>query len=221
MWFWLRLAEHLVIYFWKRNFECNFTWFALKIAPFWPPWNTSKHEDLNLVFANHGEEDEIYPLTTIEIAEAQQKTKNYRSIISEMQKHQKRIYVLNLLKTQSAMHESQTNHSSISTAQGSQLVSPHYLQHPAHSHLKETMRSMMCWKGMHNTIWSYVKSCRSCQINKRHCQIYGHVPPKLVITTPWQVFCVDLIGPYTKVKTVHVLTSCASLWLIQQQVGLR
>jgi hypothetical protein len=31
------------------------------------------HEDLNLVFANHGEEDEIYPLTTIEIANAQQK----------------------------------------------------------------------------------------------------------------------------------------------------
>jgi hypothetical protein len=33
--------------------------------------DTSKHEDLNLVFANHGEEDEIYPLTTIKIAETQ------------------------------------------------------------------------------------------------------------------------------------------------------
>jgi hypothetical protein len=32
-----------------------------------------KHEELNLVFANHGEEDEIHPLTTIEIAKAQQK----------------------------------------------------------------------------------------------------------------------------------------------------
>jgi hypothetical protein len=35
--------------------------------------DTKNHGDLNLVFANHGEEDEIYPLTTIEIAEAQQK----------------------------------------------------------------------------------------------------------------------------------------------------
>ncbi len=26
---------------------------------------------------------------------------------------------------------------------------------------------------------------------------YGHVPPKLVITTPWNALCVDLIGPYT------------------------
>ncbi len=35
--------------------------------------DTNKHEDSNFAFANHGEEDEIYPLTTIEIAEAQQK----------------------------------------------------------------------------------------------------------------------------------------------------
>ncbi len=35
------------------------------------------------------------------------------------------------------------------------------------------------------------------QVNKRHSQKYGHLPPKLVITTPWKVLCVDLIGPYT------------------------
>ena len=33
--------------------------------------DTNKPKDLNFTFANHGEEDEIYPLTTIEIAEAQ------------------------------------------------------------------------------------------------------------------------------------------------------
>jgi hypothetical protein len=59
------------------------------------------------------------------------------------------------------------------------------------------MRSMMYWKGMRNTIRSYIKSCRSCQINKRHSQKYGHVPPKLVIMTPWRALCVDIIGPYT------------------------
>jgi hypothetical protein len=35
--------------------------------------DSNKHEYLNPVFANHGEEKEIYPLTTIEIAEAQRK----------------------------------------------------------------------------------------------------------------------------------------------------
>ncbi len=73
----------------------------------------------------------------------------------------------------------------------------HYLQHPGHSCLEETMRSMMYWKGMRTTIQKYVKTCRSCQVNKRHSQKYGHLPPKLVIMTPWKVLCVDLIGPYT------------------------
>ncbi len=35
--------------------------------------DTNKHEDKNLVYAIHREEDEIYPLTTIEIAISQQK----------------------------------------------------------------------------------------------------------------------------------------------------
>ncbi len=50
---------------------------------------------------------------------------------------------------------------------------------------------------MRTTIWKHVKSCRSCQVNKRHSQKYGHLPPKLVIRTPWKALCVDLIGPYT------------------------
>jgi hypothetical protein len=35
--------------------------------------DTDKPKDLNFAFANHGEEDKIYPLTTKEIAEAQHK----------------------------------------------------------------------------------------------------------------------------------------------------
>jgi hypothetical protein len=40
--------------------------------------NTTKHEDLNLMFAAHGEEDKIYPLTIIEIAKAQKKDRNLK-----------------------------------------------------------------------------------------------------------------------------------------------
>ena len=50
---------------------------------------------------------------------------------------------------------------------------------------------------MCTTIWRYIKTCQSCQVNKRHSQKYGHLPPKLVITAPWKAICVDLIGPYT------------------------
>jgi hypothetical protein len=40
--------------------------------------NANKHEDWNLVFATHGGEDKIYPLTIIEIAKAQQKDRNLK-----------------------------------------------------------------------------------------------------------------------------------------------
>jgi hypothetical protein len=73
----------------------------------------------------------------------------------------------------------------------------YYLQHPGHSRLEETMRSVMHWKGMRTIIRRYVKTCRSCQVNKRHSQKCGHLPPKLVIRTAWKALCVDLIGPYT------------------------
>ena len=44
---------------------------------------------------------------------------------------------------------------------------------------------------------SYLANLARWIVNKRHSQKYGHVPPKLVIATPWEVLCVDLIGPYT------------------------
>jgi hypothetical protein len=75
------------------------------------------------------------------------------------------------------------------------LVSPLPLH--GHSCLKEMMISMMYWKGMCNTIWSYIKSCKFCQINKRHSQKYGCVPLKLVIKALWRALCVDFIGPCT------------------------
>ncbi len=50
---------------------------------------------------------------------------------------------------------------------------------------------------MRTTIRSKTKSCKTCQINKKQSLKYGHLPPKIVICTPWEALCVDLIGPYT------------------------
>jgi hypothetical protein len=49
------------------------------------------------MFANHGKEDGIYPLTTIEIVTAQKKYHQFYS--KNVQKHQKWIWVFNLLKS--------------------------------------------------------------------------------------------------------------------------
>jgi hypothetical protein len=59
------------------------------------------------------------------------------------------------------------------------------------------MNAAMYWKGMRTTIWSLPKSCRYFQINKIRSHRCGHLPPKTVITNPWECLCVDLIGPYT------------------------
>jgi hypothetical protein len=42
----------------------------------------------------------------------------------------------------------------------------HYLQHPGHVCLEETLSAAMYWKSMGTSIRSYVKKCKSCQINK-------------------------------------------------------
>ncbi len=61
---------------------------------------TNKHDGWNLVFAHHKEEDEIYPLTTIEIAEAQHRDQELKVYFKKNTKCHKRIYVFNLLRTQ-------------------------------------------------------------------------------------------------------------------------
>jgi hypothetical protein len=140
------------------------------------------------VFATHGEENEIYPLTIIGITKAQKKDRNLtpeKGMSFQLFENTKV-----LRKDDKFIIPASLHHRSVSWYH-------HYLQHPGRSRLEETMRSVMYWKGMQRIIQSYVKSCRSCQVNKRQSQKYGYVPPKLVITTPWEALFVDLKGPYT------------------------
>ena len=41
------------------------------------------------------------------------------------------------------------------------------------------------------------QSYKSCQVNKRCTQKYGHRPSKLVIGTPQEALYVDLVNPHT------------------------
>jgi hypothetical protein len=52
------------------------------------------------VFANHGEEEEIYPLTTIEIAEAQRKDQELKVYYKKNARMPKKDVVSSLLRTQ-------------------------------------------------------------------------------------------------------------------------
>jgi hypothetical protein len=158
---------------------------------------TDRHNDWNLMFAHHEEEDKIYSLTLTEIADAQRKDRELKVYYKECAKIPQKDIGLHLIEDTKVLCNN--GNIIIPTSLRHREVSwyHHYLQHPGHLRLEETMRSAMYWKGMSTTIWRYFTTCRSCQVNKRHSQKYGHLPPKLVIMTSWKALCVDLINPYT------------------------
>ena len=148
-------------------------------------------ESMSQVFANRSEEDEIYPLTVKEIAEEQRKDKTLRALKDEDK------YKVLLIENIEVLCKDEKLVIPKSLQARTVAWYHHYLQHPGHSRLEETLRAAMYWKSMRTTIRSYVKKCRACQINKRRKLKYGKLPAKLVVMTPWEALCVDLIGPYT------------------------
>jgi hypothetical protein len=158
---------------------------------------TNKHDDWNLVIAHHKEEEEVYLLTLKEIADAQRKDQELKAYFKKNAILPQKDMGIQLIEDTKVPSKNEKVIIPMSLHQQVVKWYHHYLQHPGHSRLKETMRSMMYWKSMRTTIQKHVKFCRSCQVNKRHSQKYEHLPPKLIITTPWNALCVDLIGPYT------------------------
>ncbi len=149
------------------------------------------------MFAHHEEEEEAYPLTLTEIAYAQRKNQELKAYYKKNAIMHHKDMGIQLIEDIKVLCKKRKVIIPTSLCQRAVKWYHHYLQHPGHSRLKETMRSVMHWKGVRTTIRRHIKSCRSCQVNKRHSQKYGHLPPKLAITTPWKTLCVDLIGPYT------------------------
>ncbi len=158
---------------------------------------TKKHDDWNLVFAHHEEEDDTYPLTTIEIADAHRKDQELKVYFKKKTKMPQKDIGLHLIEDTKVLCKNDKLIIPASLRHRAVSWYRHYLHHPGHLRLEEIMRYVMYWKGMRTTIRRYVKTCRSCQVNKRNSQKYGHLPPKLVITTPWKALYIDLIGPYT------------------------
>jgi hypothetical protein len=112
---------------------------------------------MNEVFANCSEKDEIYPLTTVEIAAAQR--------ADAFLKH---LFKCNVVIDQGL--EIKLIENTTCVCKDGQLVIPkplqrravkwyhHYLQYPGHTRLKDMMNTAMYWKGMRTTIRSLTKS---------------------------------------------------------------
>jgi hypothetical protein len=61
---------------------------------------------------------------------------------------------------------------------------------------EETTRQHLTWPGLKTDVLNCVRKCPNCQKGKKQKKKYGHVPPKLAESQPWEHSCVDMIGPY-------------------------
>jgi hypothetical protein len=126
---------------------------------------TDKHDDWNLVFAHHEEEDKIYPLTLTETADAQRKDQGLKVYFKKNTKMPQKDIGLHLIEDTKVLCKNGKLMIPTSLRHRAVRWYNHYLQHPGHSCLEETLRSMMYWKGMCTTIRRYVETCQSCQVN--------------------------------------------------------
>ncbi len=171
-------------------------------SKFWTCYN--KTQDLfetnttqtNHVFANRSEEDEIYPLIVKKIVEAQ------IAVITLKHSFNCNAVLDKGLELQLVENEScKCNKGKLiipkPLQQRETIWYHHNLQHPGHTRLKETIKSGTYRKEMRNTVRPITKSCKSCQLNKKCTWKYGHHPSKIMISTPWEALCGNLVGPYT------------------------
>ena len=91
---------------------------------------------MNLVFANQNKEDTIYPLTTWEIAEAQQQDSNLKKQAEKEGYSKQLVENIEVLcyKGKMVIPKCLQHHA---------VAWYHYLQHPGTKHLEETLRLLM------------------------------------------------------------------------------
>ena len=175
----------------------------LMFSKLWSCYNEAQEDpdeaniiQLNEVFANHSKDDEIYPLTVTEIVDAQKADTKLKEFFKPNATPDTGLEI-RIIEDQKCICNKGRLVIPKPLQRRATMWYHHYLQHPGHTRLEETMNAAIYWKGMRTTVRSVTKSCKACQVNKRRTRKYGHLPSKIVISTPWEALCVDLIGPFT------------------------
>ncbi len=108
---------------------------------------------MNFVFENRSEETAIYPLTVQVIAEAQTKDKTLDKLTS-LEKYKPQLVedIQVLCKDGKLVILKELQRRAVEWYH-------HYLQHTGTTCLEETLCAMMYWKGLQNSVHTYVKKC--------------------------------------------------------------
>jgi hypothetical protein len=144
----------------------------MMFSKFWSCFSETQDPDklntieINHVFANRSKEDKIFPLTVKEIVEAQKADTTLKHFFMRNAVLDKGLE-LQLVENESCICDKGRLVIPKPLQQRATIWYHHYLQHPGHTRLKETMKAAIYWKGMRTTIRSITKSCKTCQINKK------------------------------------------------------
>ena len=82
-----------------------------------------------------------------------------------------------------------------------------YLQHPGETRTYASINSLFYAPRLLQRIQGRVKQCKSCRVQKRIAQSYGHIPERGDYPKPFEEVAVDLIGPWKiqlRNKTIEV-----------------
>ena len=145
-------------------------------------------------YLQSNKEDKFYPLTVKEIIEAQKVDKKLKHFFKHNATLDKGLE-LQIIKDQKCICNKGRLVIPMLLQRQAMMWYHHYLQHPGHTCLEEMMNTAIYWKGMQKTIQSITKSCKSCQVKKICTLKYGHLSSKIVVSTPWEALCVNLVGP--------------------------
>jgi hypothetical protein len=148
---------------------------------------THQHQ-INMVFANCSEEDVIYPFT------AKGNCTSPGGLFCPEETKQNRQYSTQFVEDTQVLCKNGKNviHKVLQLRAVSWYY--HYLQHPGQTRLEETLHAAMYWTGIKHTPLNHMskETVVIVTFTTRHKHKYGNLPTQLVITNPWETFCVDL-----------------------------
>jgi hypothetical protein len=100
------------------------------------------------------------------------------------------------------------------------------LCHPGINRTEQTIRQQFTWPRLSKHVQEACSRCDTCQLTKKAKKKYGKLPAKEAEIEPWDVLCVDLIGPYNierkgkKTLILHAVTMIdpATGWFEVKQI---
>jgi len=165
--------------------------------------------------------DTIYPLRLKNIDKAQ---KNDQSLLNELKSENSQYELKDFRGGEKNLTLICKNNRIVVPKKLQQRIARWYhtnLMHPGITRTQLSIKQHFYWKNMDKQIEDICRKCVTCQRNKRTTKKWGHVPPKVAEYHPWDLVCVDTIGPYTihrkgmKPLTLQCLTAIdpATGWL--------